>query len=133
MNSVMDDNKVLTLINGERIAMPEQVQTLRSGGPGGTRQGSRGPGRRQMRSFCGRGEEEDGWIRGDLCPREECRVYCGCGEQWPVHTGSALLRLTSAGRLPPTPGLPGSQAAKPSLSHPLSASERVVFHKLNLK
>ncbi|XP_051799543.1 dynein axonemal heavy chain 2 isoform X2 [Acanthochromis polyacanthus] len=28
MNSVMDDNKVLTLINGERISMPEQVSVL---------------------------------------------------------------------------------------------------------
>ena len=28
MNSVMDDNKVLTLINGERISMPAQVSLL---------------------------------------------------------------------------------------------------------
>ena len=28
MNSVMDDNKILTLINGERIGMPEQVSLL---------------------------------------------------------------------------------------------------------
>lgn len=28
MNSLMDDNKVLTLINGERISMPEQVSLL---------------------------------------------------------------------------------------------------------
>ncbi|XP_056156824.1 dynein axonemal heavy chain 2 [Lampris incognitus] len=28
MNSVMDDNKVLTLINGERISMPEEVSLL---------------------------------------------------------------------------------------------------------
>lgn len=28
MNSVMDDNKVLTLVNSERITMPEQVKHL---------------------------------------------------------------------------------------------------------
>ena len=27
VNSVMDDNRVLTLINGERIALPTQVKT----------------------------------------------------------------------------------------------------------
>jgi hypothetical protein len=46
MNSVMDDNKVLTLINGERISMPDQVRTLGGGGPfcggkGGGREGGR--------------------------------------------------------------------------------------------
>jgi hypothetical protein len=29
MNSLMDDNKVLTLINSERIIMPEQVCKIR--------------------------------------------------------------------------------------------------------
>ena len=28
VNSVMDDNRVLTLINGERIALPNQVKAL---------------------------------------------------------------------------------------------------------
>lgn len=58
-------------------------------------------------------------FREESGPREECRVYCGCGERWPrgsLCAGkpfSASFPLTSMDRHPPStqgPGFPGCQA-----------------------